>query len=154
MYTPFITTVCMVPCLAPLSHIQCSRYLVIVYPRVNQLIAAKVWQQVDGSVSVSAGESRGGVCTPDIHDIERPNSKPLRFTNFSIKEWVSFFLGSWGMNRSAGQTNRVNREAVLGRFVCSALRFIPHEPRKKDTHSLYLQCFQPRTLSKILREKL
>ena len=46
------------------------------------------------------------------------------------------------MNRSAGQTNRVNREAVLGRFVCSALRFIPHEPRKKDTHSLYLQCFQ------------
>ena len=64
-----------------------------------------------------------------------------------IKEWVSFFLGSWGMNRSAGQTNRVNREAVLGRFVCSALRFIPHEPRKKDTHSLYLQCFQPRTLS-------
>ena len=48
-----------------------------------------------------------------------------------------FFLGSWGMNRSAGQTNRVNREAVLGRFVCSALRFIPHEPRKKDTHSLY-----------------
>ena len=49
---------------------------------------------------------------------------------------MSFFLGSWGMNRSAGQTNRVNREAVLGRFVCSALRFIPHEPRKKDTHSL------------------
>ena len=53
-----------------------------------------------------------------------------------------FFLGSRGMNRSAGQTNRVNCEAVLGRFVCSALRFIPHEPRKKDTYSLYLQCFQ------------
>ena len=46
------------------------------------------------------------------------------------------------MNRSTGQTNHVNREAVLGRFVCSALRFIPHEPRKRDTHSLYLQCFQ------------
>ena len=30
------------------------------------------------------------------------------------------------MNRSAGQTNRVNRE----------------EPRRKDTHSLYLQCLQ------------
>ena len=53
-----------------------------------------------------------------------------------------FFLGSWGMNRSAGQTNRVKREAVLLRFVCSALRFIPHEQKKKDTHSLYLQCFQ------------
>ena len=24
------------------------------------------------------------------------------------------------------------------RFVCSALRFIPHEPRKKDTHSLIM----------------
>ena len=42
-----------------------------------------------------------------------------------------FFLGSLGMNRSPGQTNRVNREAVLVRFVCSAQRFIPHEPRKK-----------------------
>ena len=49
--------------------------------------------------------------------------------NIFFKEWVSFFLGSWGMNRSAGQTNRVNREAVLVRFVCSALRFIPHESR-------------------------
>ena len=66
----------------------------------------------------------------------------------SIKEWVSFFLGSWDMNRSAEQTNRVNREAVLVRFVCSALRFISHEPRKKDTHSLYLQCLQQRPLLK------
>ena len=53
------------------------------------------------------------------------------FSYCAIKERVSFFLGSLGMNRSAGQTNRVNREAVLGRFVCSALRFIPHEHRKK-----------------------
>ena len=81
----------------------------------------------------------------------------------SIKEWVSFFRGSWEMNRSAEQTNRMNREAVLVRFVCSALRFISHEPRKKavhaiclfrtaihfpwtekkkDIHSLFLQCFQ------------
>ena len=30
-----------------------------------------------------------------------------------------FFLGSWGMNQSAGQTDRVNREVVLGRFNCS-----------------------------------
>ena len=44
---------------------------------------------------------------------------------------VFFFLGSWEMNRSAEQTNRVNREAVLVRFVCSALRFISHVPRKK-----------------------
>ena len=71
---------------------------------------------------------------------------------YTFKEWVSFFLGSWWMNRSAGQTNRVNREAVLGRFVCSALRFIPHEPRKKDTHSLYLQCFQLRSFLKLSKK--
>ena len=59
-----------------------------------------------------------------------------------------FFLGSLGMNRSTGQTNRVSREAVLVWFVCSALRFIPYEPRKLFT------MFPTRTLSKILREKL
>ena len=52
------------------------------------------------------------------------------------KEWVSFFLGSWGMNRSAEQTNRPRTASRFTRFVCPALRFIPHEPRKKDTHSL------------------
>ena len=74
---------------------------------------------------------------------------------------MSFFLGSWEMNcsveqtnrmrttnRSAEQTNRVNCEALLVRFVCSPLRFISHEPRKKDTHSLYLQCLQQRPLLK------
>ena len=53
---------------------------------------------------------------------------------------MSFFLGLWGMNRSAGQTNRprtagqtnrTNGEVVPGQFVCSTLRFIPYEPRKK-----------------------
>ena len=39
------------------------------------------------------------------------------------------------MNRSAEQTNRANREAVLVRFVCSALQFISHEPRKKNRSS-------------------
>ena len=34
------------------------------------------------------------------------------------------------------------------RFVCSSLQFIPHEPRKKDPHSLYLQCFHQRSLRK------
>ena len=47
------------------------------------------------------------------------------------KEWVSFFLGSWGMNRSAEQTNRPRTASRFTRFVCPALRFIPHEPRKK-----------------------
>ena len=49
-------------------------------------------------------------------------------TSISFKESVSFFLGS--MNRSAGQTNRVNRKAILGQFLCPTLRFIPHKPPK------------------------
>ena len=52
------------------------------------------------------------------------------------KEKVSFFLGSWEMKRSAEQTNRTRTASRFTRFVCSALRFISHEPRKKDTHSL------------------
>ena len=60
----------------------------------------------------------------------------LRWRHCKYKEWVSFFLGSWGMNRSAEQTNRPRTASRFTRFVCPALRFIPHEPRKKDTHSL------------------
>ena len=40
------------------------------------------------------------------------------------------------MNRRAEQTNRTRTASRFTRFVCPALRFIPHEPRKKDTHSL------------------
>ena len=40
------------------------------------------------------------------------------------------------MNRSAEQTNRTRTASRFTRFVCPSLRFIPHEPRKKDTHSL------------------
>ena len=64
------------------------------------------------------------------------------------RELRSFFLGSWEMNRSAEQTNRTRTASRFTRFVCSALRFISHEPRKKDTHSLYLQCLQQRPLLK------
>ena len=48
------------------------------------------------------------------------------------------------MNRSAGQTNRMNCEAVLGRFVVLPLRFIPHEPRKR--HSFLIFTMRPKRL--------
>ena len=54
----------------------------------------------------------------------------------NIRNECLIFLGSWGMNRSAEQTNRARTASRFTRFVCLALRFIPHEPRKKDTHSL------------------
>ena len=46
------------------------------------------------------------------------------------------------MNRSAEQANRTRTASRFTRFVCSALRFISHEPRKKDTHSLKNLFFQ------------
>ena len=56
----------------------------------------------------------------------------------NIRNECLFSLGSWGMNRSAEQTNRTRTASRFTRFVCDSpsLRFIPHEPRKKDTHSL------------------
>ena len=54
----------------------------------------------------------------------------------NIRNECLFSLGSWGMNRSAEQTNRSRTASRFTRFVCPSLRFIPHEPRKKDTHSL------------------
>ena len=57
--------------------------------------------------------------------------------------WTAiFFLGSWEMNRSAEQTNRTRTASRYTRFVCSALRFISHEPRKKDTHFFKKLLFQ------------
>ena len=58
------------------------------------------------------------------------------WTHCKYKEWVSLFLGSWGMNRSAEQTNHPRTASRFTRFVCPALRFIPHEPKNKNTHSL------------------
>ena len=49
----------------------------------------------------------------------------------NISNECLFFLGSWGMNRSAEQTNHPRTASRFTRFVCPALRFIPHEPRKK-----------------------
>ena len=57
------------------------------------------------------------------------------------------------MNRGAGQTNPVNRKAVLWGFVCSALRFILHVSRKK-TLIPYIYNLPTKTLSYILRETL
>ena len=59
---------------------------------------------------------------------------------------MSFSFGSRGMNRSAGQTNRVNRSGSL------AIRlFIPKNQVKKHSFLIFTM-FPTRTLSKILRE--
>ena len=68
------------------------------------------------------------------------------FTRMFILRNECLFSGVMG-NESERGTNK-SREPVLGRFVCSALRFIPPTNPEKVIHSLYLQCFQQRPLSK------
>ena len=59
----------------------------------------------------------------------------------NIRNECLFFCvhGEWIVARE--QTNRSRTASRFTRFVCPALPFIPHEPRKKDTHSLIGCCF-------------
>ena len=73
----------------------------------------------------------------------------------SIQEWVSFFWvhGEWIVARDkqiGGTAKRFSADLL------TLFRATIHSPwtQKKYTHSLYLQCFQPRALSKIIRGKL
>ena len=60
-----------------------------------------------------------------------------------IKEWVSFFSGFMGVwivardKQIAWTAKRFSGDLFVPRYDS-----YPHEPRKKDTHSLYSQCFQ------------
>ena len=62
----------------------------------------------------------------------------LRYIAYLTNE-CQFFLGAWGMNRSAEQTTRFSGDLFVPRYDS-----FPMNPEKKDTHSLYLQCFQQR----------
>ena len=75
----------------------------------------------------------------------RTLERVLVWKHCKYKEWVSFFLCSWGMNRSAEQTNRSRTASRFTRFVCPVLRFIPHEPRKKTLIPLINPKFCART---------
>ena len=66
----------------------------------------------------------------------------LCWRHCKYKEWVSFFLGSWEMNRSAEQTNRVNRGS-RDLFVPHCDSF-PMNREKKDTHSLNILGYRQR----------
>ena len=63
--------------------------------------------------------------------------------NFSRRILVRVFVGSIVNIRNEclfvwvhGEWIVARNKQIVTRFVCPALRFIPHEPRKKDTHSL------------------
>ena len=121
-----------------------------IFPSLN---TAKIFQfisrWIESTKSSAAGPNHRVVINTS-NEVKSPLLWEFWIYNFSLrilervlgwkhckyKEWVSFFLGSWGMNRSAEQTNRPRTASRFTRFVCPALRFIPHEPRKKDTHSL------------------
>ena len=69
-----------------------------------------------------------------------------------LKEWVSLF--SWFMGNESGRGANKSCEPRNGSqaIFCFAVCFIPHEPRKKDTHSLYLQCFHKRPFLKFAKK--
>ena len=63
---------------------------------------------------------------------------------------MSFFSGFMQNElESEKKTNYVNCEGVLERYVCSALQFIPHEPRKI---LILFTMLQTKTLSKSSRK--
>ena len=53
-------------------------------------------------------------------------------------ERLLFFLCSHGMNRSAEQTNLPRTASRFTRFVCPALQFIPHKPRKRHSFLIWI----------------
>ena len=71
--------------------------------------------------------------------------------NINILSLYDITLGGGGKVMS--RTNRVNCEAVFGRFICSALRFISHQPRKRYS-SLIFTTLPTKNLSNVLRATL
>ena len=130
-----------------------------IFPSLNP---AKIFQFIsrwtESTKSSAVGPNHRAVINTSI-EVKSPLLWEFWIYNFSLrilervlgwkhckyKEWVSFFLCSWGMNRSVEQTNRSRTASRFTRFVCPALQFIPHEPRKKDTHSLIEFCVDKNT---------
>ena len=65
-----------------------------------------------------------------------------------------FFLGSLGLNRSEGQTNRVSHEAVLGRFVWSVIQLIQPWIQQKRYSFLISTMLPTKTLPRIIRKNV
>ena len=93
-------------------------------PPPKTSITQRLWTNLGRSVGVTTAIQQVWLNRVPILPINRNrrvikrahNSKFVIFvfhiSNLSsCKEWVSFFLGSWGMNRRAGQTNRLNSGA-------------------------------------------
>ena len=66
----------------------------------------------------------------------------LRWKHCKYKEWVSFFLCSWGINRSAEQTNRSRTASRFTQFVCPMARNkqIGREPLR-GSRDLFVPCY-------------
>ena len=72
----------------------------------------------------------------------------------TFTEWVSF-LGSWGLNRSTGQTKRINDSWLLGDLFVLHSNLFPINPEKRHSFLIFTCTMLPtKTLSKILWEKL
>ena len=106
-----------------------------IFPSLNP---AKIFQfisrWIESTKSSAAGPNHRAVINTS-NEVKSPLLWEFWIYNFSLrileralgwkhckyKEWVSFFLGSWGMNRSAEQTNRPRTASRFTRFVSSSL---------------------------------
>ena len=132
-------------CLVPRGR--CSKIFCRVLHLINYLQSANVliiW------ISYFARRILEGVFVGGIVNIRNEclffsvHGKWIAVRNKQIAWTAIFFFavhGKW-IAVHAEQTNRTRTASRFTRFVCSALRFISHEPRKKDTHSLKKLLFQ------------
>ena len=127
------------------SHIWINIYNGNIFPSLNP---AKIFQVIsrwtESTKSSAVGPNHRAVINTS-NEVKSPLLWEFWINDFSLrilervlcwkhckyKEWVSFFLGSWGMNRSAEQTNRPRTASRFTRFVCPVLRFIPPWTQKK-----------------------
>ena len=95
------------------------------------------WNKV--KCPISAGNLNFLLCSENFR-------RGLCWRHCKFKEWVSFFLGSLEMNRSAEQKNRVNcdlfsrfmgNESQCGTNKSHENRFERHSFLKKNTFSIY-----------------
>ena len=80
----------------------------------------------DADDRAATGHS-GGLHRQDEHTGPR-QARTWQVEYFFLKRMSAFFLGSWGMNRSAWQTNCVNRESALDSFPISPEKCFQQRP--------------------------
>ena len=127
------------------KYSSCYIYNGIIFPSLNH---AKMLELTPDEPRSTSSSTVGQITYAVINTSNENKCLFLRkfwIYNFRRTLWLErmsvFFLGWWGMNQSAEQTNRMRTASQFTKFVCPRLEFITHEPRKK---TLFLKLPQKR----------